>query len=223
MKARSLDRCIGERTGQQPGPAQRGHVRRRRQFRVMTARHIGRHLKRRVRRRVDVLPQRTSLADSRRMSMHRQPGTVEISARKNEQEPVMDRFHRAHIPSFHTLELETSRSQPMLAKRSGSIIQDDALRLQVSRIGIEPGIHMLGPDRDDAAVVPGCGNFGRRLVCDRRKEQQVRLIRRRPPRPKTSDQHVLRRLGYELKHKVFGCFIGPKGSRPSARCRFTFS
>lgn len=76
----------------------------------------------------------------------------------------MDRFHRAHIPSFHTLELETSRSQPMLAKRSGSIIQDDVLRLRISRIGIEPGIHMLGPDRDDAAAVPGCGNFGRRLV-----------------------------------------------------------
>ena len=50
---------------------------------------------------------------------------------------------------------------------------------QVLAVGVEPGLHMLGLDGDDAAVVSGRGHLGRRLVGDGRAAQQV-TVRPRP-------------------------------------------
>lgn len=55
----------------------------------------------------------------------------------------------------------------MFVIRPLSIIEDGIERLEVSRIRIEPSVDMLGLDRDDAAIVAGSGDLGRRLVGDR--------------------------------------------------------
>jgi hypothetical protein len=52
------------------------------------------------------------------------------------------------------------------------VVKDGVLRRQVGRIGSEPRVEVRRPDRNDAAVVTGCGDFRRRII-GKRAEMDV--------------------------------------------------
>jgi|GEM_PF-6174048 len=87
----------------------------------------------------------------------------------------------------------TLRSTIVLAELMPLVVKDGVQRLQVGRVWIEPGLHMLGVDVDDRAVVASSGNFGLRVIRDRREAEHVRLdaIRVNPVRPQTRNEHCL--------------------------------
>ena len=61
------------------------------------------------------------------------------------------------------------RRHPMLVIRPLAVIEDRVERVEIVRIGIEPGVDIGGLDRDDAAIMSRGGYFCGRLVGDRRK------------------------------------------------------
>ena len=65
----------------------------------------------------------------------------------------------------------------MLIVRPLSIVEDGVERLEVVRVRIEPGVDVLGLDRNDAAIVAGCGRFQQALICDCGEAQKVGLLR----------------------------------------------
>ena len=103
---------------------------------------------------------------------------------------------------------QRSGCHPMIVERLDAVVQDRVLRGEVRRIGVQPRVDVLRPNRNDAPIVPRCRDLGRRLIGDRRERQQVRLAGPRPPRPEAGDQHVLSRPRFELQHHVLGRFIG---------------
>ena len=66
----------------------------------------------------------------------------------------------------------------MLIERPDPIIEDRVLGCKVQRVGIQPPVNVLWPNRNDAAVVPRCSDLGRRLIGDGRERHQVRLDRK---------------------------------------------
>ena len=56
----------------------------------------------------------------------------------------------------------------MCVERPRLVIEDGLQRVQLVRLGIEPGVDVFGFDLDDAAVMAGNGDgdVGRRLVDD---------------------------------------------------------
>ena len=88
-----------------------------------------------------------------------------------------------------------------------AMFKNRVLRRQVRGIWAKPNVDVLRPNRNDAAVMSGCRDFGRRFVGDRRERQQVRLFRRRPSRPKACNQHVLSWSRFEFQHNVLDHFV----------------
>ena len=95
----------------------------------------------------------------------------------------------------------------MLVVRPIAMIKDRVLRRQVRRIWVKPHVDVLRPNRNDAAVMSGSRDFGRRFVCDRRERQQGRLSWRSPLRPKACNQHVLSRSRFEFQDHVLDHFV----------------
>lgn len=60
-----------------------------------------------------------------------------------------------------------SSRQTVLVVGARAVLEDRLHRLQIGRIGIEPGLHVLRPDLEDAAVVSGGRHFRRWLVGER--------------------------------------------------------
>ena len=54
----------------------------------------------------------------------------------------------------------------MRVERPRLVIEDGLQRVQLVRLGIEPGVDVFGFDLDDAAVMANDGDFERRLVDD---------------------------------------------------------
>lgn len=74
---------------------------------------------------------------------------------------------------------------------------------EVRWVWIEPRADVLELNRDDAPAMTGKSYFLRRVVCDGRKRQQVRFTLPLRMRPQSCNQHLLRRVGLELKDHVF--------------------
>lgn len=71
----------------------------------------------------------------------------------------------------------------MLEIRPLVISEDRVLPSEVFRIRAEPGVDILGLDRNDASVVAGGGDFGRRVICDCSERQKVGFARSLPEWP----------------------------------------
>lgn len=61
----------------------------------------------------------------------------------------------------------------MLVERMPPVVEDCVERAQVGRIGIEPGIHVLGLNVDDCPVMAGLGDLGLRVIGDGGEGQQI--------------------------------------------------
>ena len=61
----------------------------------------------------------------------------------------------------------------MFVVRTRTVFEDRLQRVEVLRVGIEPGVDVLGLDRDDAAIVVRSGNLCRWFVRNRSERQQI--------------------------------------------------
>lgn len=98
----------------------------------------------------------------------------------------------------------------MLVEWLVAIIEDRVQRRQVVGVGIQLSVYGGRFDRNDATVMIGCNDLGRRFVRDDRERKQLAhagflalvMI------PETGHQHVVRRVRSKLQHKVFFLLAG---------------
>lgn len=86
----------------------------------------------------------------------------------------------------------------MLVVRPLPVIENGVSPLQITG-GIQPVIDGLPLDRNDAAVMTGRSDLGRRLVSDGGERQQLLAIGSDPPGPEASDQHLVTALRAEFE------------------------
>ena len=65
----------------------------------------------------------------------------------------------------------------MLVKRPFAIIKNCVERVEMFRLGLLPGIHVLRLDRDDAAIMTGRGDLGGWLIGDGCERKQILFAR----------------------------------------------
>lgn len=87
----------------------------------------------------------------------------------------------ARAPRFHqTMPHRRSgfslRSQRVPVERMPLVVKDPVQRGQVSRVRVEPGGQMLGPDVDDGPAVTCGGHLRLRVIGDRNERHQARLL-----------------------------------------------
>ena len=71
-------------------------------------------------------------------------------------------------------------------------------RGETAGVGIRPGIHLRGLDRNNAAIVAGCRDLRGWLIGNRRKGKETRLLFAFPPGLQTRHKHVDRRIRPEF-------------------------